>query len=539
VPVRSTASRSAVAAGAGMAAALSFAPLGWSYLLPVAVATLVLAVPTGEQGRARASALVGLCFGITFMALHIGWIRVVGPDVAVGLVALEAAFYALLGIGIRVVRGLPAWPLWAAAVWVAVDVLRSVVPWGGFPWGTLAFASVDTPWAPTVALLGTAGTSLLVALVGTVLAWTAVVARRRPLPALGALAAVLAGGALLGVLAAHPPWAGEDSDAPTVRVAAVQGDVPGSGLDAFAERRAVLDNHVRETHLLAGRIRAGSTPQPDLVLWPENSTDIDPFGDATVYSDIQGAVDAVDVPVLVGGMIQGERPGDVENQSIVWLPRKGPVDHYAKRHPVPFGEYIPMRDLLAEYIERLDQIPRDMVPGSRAGNLRLAETDLGVVICFEVAYDGLVHDVVAGGAQLLVVPTNNATYMGTGQVEQQFAISRLRALETDRHVAVVATNGISGLVGPDGEVVERLPVKEPGVWEATIALSDTVTPAVRWSQVGRWLVVLVALGAVATGVLRRRGQTTAELSPAEVETGTGDQRPAATAAPTHAPGEWS
>jgi apolipoprotein N-acyltransferase len=503
--VSSTPLRCAAAAAAGVVAALAFPPADLPFLLPPAVAAFLLAVPRAAQAGWRAAALVGLGFGLSFMALHVGWIHVIGIDVAVGLVLLQAAFYTLLGAGVRLVRDLPAWPVWAAAVWVAVDTVRGSLPWGGFPWGGLAFATVDTPLAPAVSVVGTAGTTFLAALTGAVLAWAVLQLPTRRAVALGGVTALVLGVALTSAMAARTPWADDGDEGATVRVAAVQGDVPGEGMDAFSERRAVLDNHVDETHRLADRVRAGSTPRPDFVLWPENSTDIDPFRDPTVYSDIQGAVDAVGVPVLVGGMISGDEPEDVQNQSIVWLPGQGPVDHYSKRHPVPFGEYIPMRDLLAGYIERLDQIPRDMVPGTEAGNLELGGADLGVVICFEVAYDGLVRDVVRGGAEMLVVPTNNATYMGTGQVEQQFAISRLRALETDRHVAVVATNGISGLVGPDGTVVERLPVRESGVWEASITLSGSTTPAARWAPVVRWVLVLLALAVVtAGGVLHRR-----------------------------------
>ncbi len=149
-------------------------------------------------------------------------------------------------------------------------------------------------------------------------------------------------------------------------------------------------------------------------------------------------------------MVRGPGPVDVRNQGIVWEPGTGPGESYSKIHPVPFGEYIPMRAQLARLFERLDQIPRDMVPGTEPGLLDLAGTTVGDVICFEVAWDGVVHDLVDGGAELLVVQTNNATYMGTGQVEQQFAIARLRAVEVGRYVAVVATNGVSGIVAPDG-----------------------------------------------------------------------------------------
>ncbi len=526
MPVRSPSSRCGAAALAGVGAAVAFPPVDLPLVLPVAVAGLILAVPPRSEAPARVAALVGLCFGLALMALHVGWIRVIGWDVMIGLVLLEGAFYALLGVGVAVVRDLRAWPLWAAAVWVGVDSLRSTVPWGGFPWGKLAFATLDTPWAASVSLVGTAGTSFLVALVGAVLAWSVLHVRSRPVVAAAATAAVLLGTGSLGLAATQAPWT-DDEPGGTLRVAAVQGDVPGAGMDAFAERRVVLDNHVEQTKRLADRVRAGSTPPPDLVLWPENSTDIDPYRDPTVFSDIQGAVDAVGVPVLVGGMIQGDEPSDVENQSIVWLPGTGPVDHYAKRHPVPFGEYIPMRDFLAQYFERLDQIPRDMVPGDEPGNLEVAGADLGVVICFEVAYDGLVRDVVRGGAEMLVVPTNNATYMDTGQVAQQFAISRLRALETDRPVAVVATNGLSGLIGPDGVVRERLPVKQPGVWEADVELSDTTTPAVRWSPYVRGALALTAIVALVAGLGRRRpgGSRPRSQTPARVQVPERDGQP--------------
>jgi apolipoprotein N-acyltransferase len=203
-------------------------------------------------------------------------------------------------------------------------------------------------------------------------------------------------------------------------------------------------------------------------------------------------------------MVRGPGPVDVRNQGIVWEPGTGPGPSYSKTHPVPFGEYIPMRAQLARLFERLDQIPRDMVPGTEPGVLDLAGTTVGDVICFEVAWDGVVHDVVRGGAELLVVQTNNATYMGTGQVEQQFAIARLRAVEAGRYVVVVATNGVSGIVAPDGSVVERAPVRETAVLEADVPLLTHVTVGVR---IARWveaLLVALALGAVVVAGVRSR-----------------------------------
>jgi apolipoprotein N-acyltransferase len=493
--------RTLLAAGSGALAAFSFEPVAWATFAVFAVAGLSLAL-RGTSGRAAFG--TGMSFGVAFMALLLPWIQVIGVDAWIGLSLLEAAFYGLLGWALARVSALPVWPVWGATCWVAVDALRSAVPWGGFPWGRLAFATVDTPLSAAMAWVGTSGTTFLVALLGTTLAWLVADGHRRVRTAALAVVGVVAACALPAALPAQEP-----DRAGTARVAAVQGNVPGEGMDAFSERRAVLDNHVRATRDLAARVEAGAAQQPDFVLWPENSTDIDPFDDPTVHADISDAVDAVGVPVLVGAMVGGPGPVDVRNQGIVWEPSTGPGQSYSKTHPVPFGEYIPMRAQLAQLFERLDQIPRDMVPGTEPGILDLAGTTVGDVICFEVAWDGLVHEVVDGGAELLVVQTNNATYMGTGQVEQQFAIARLRAIEAGRYVAVVATNGVSGVIAPDGSVVQRAPVRETVVLEADVPLLTQVTVGVR---VARWveaLLVVLALGAVLVAVVgaRRRGRS--------------------------------
>ena len=507
-----------LAASSGALAACGSEPVDLPWLLPFAVAGLAIA---GNGLRGRAAAGVGALFGFAYMLLLLPWLQVIGTDAWIGLSLLEAAAYGVLGLALGRVQRMPAWPLWAAACWVAAEWLRATFPWGGFPWGRLSFAVIDTPLAPVLGLLGTAGTSYVVALLGFALAHVLLTVRRRPVPAVAAGVAVLLTVPVLVGLAAVGP---EPTTAGRLRVAAVQGDVPGEGMAAFAERRAVLDNHVGATLGLAAEIEAGRSEQPELVLWPENSTDIDPFRDPSVHADIQRAVDAVGVPVLVGAMVEGPAPQDVRNQGIVWLPGEGPTDRYSKQHPVPFGEYIPMRAQLARFIERLDQIPRDMVPGEEPGVLDVAGTTIGDLICFEVAYDDLVRKVVDGGARLLVVQTNNATYMGTGQVEQQFAIARLRAVETSRYVVVVATNGVSGIIAPDGSVVRRAPTRTTAVLERDIPLRTVLTPAMRYSRWAEGGLLLAALGAlVASAVDRRTSRRTSRRSgpPAPVPVGAG------------------
>jgi apolipoprotein N-acyltransferase len=142
-------------------------------------------------------------------------------------------------------------------------------------------------------------------------------------------------------------------------------------------------------------------------------------------------------------------------------------------------------------------------------------------MCFEVAYDGLLHALVDEGADLVVVPTNNATYTGTGQVEQQFAMSRLRAIETGRYVVVASTNGISGIVAPDGHVVARAPEQRRAVLEQRVRLSSRVTPAValgRWPELAMVAVsVVAALAGLVVGYRRRARSHPHQQEPARDE----------------------
>jgi len=203
-------------------------------------------------------------------------------------------------------------------------------------------------------------------------------------------------------------------------------------------------------------------------------------------------------------VLRGPGPDHVSNTGIVWSPSTGPGERYVKRHPVPFGEYIPFREQLSGITDRLDQIPRDFVAGPEPGVLDVGPVRVGDVICFEVAYDGLVRDVVDGGARVLVVQTNNATYNGTGQTEQQLAMSRLRAVEHGRSVLVAATSGISAVVMPDGRVVQRSGELTTQTLVADVPLRAGRTVADRFGAWTEWVLAALGLVAAAVGLVRRR-----------------------------------
>ncbi|GAB2673108.1 apolipoprotein N-acyltransferase [Thalassiella azotivora] len=489
----------ALATGGGLLLWWAFPGAGWWWTAPLGVAV----VDTALRGRSlRGSAVVGTVAGVAFLLPHLSWAGIyVGWLPLTALVAVQTLFMTAGGVLLRLVqRNPPALALvGTAGAWVAIEAARARVPFGGFGWGRLAFSQADAPTLGLAALGGAPLVTFAVALAGAVLA---LAVRRTADRRLGAAALATATGVtalLVGLLVPTPV----DAQDGTVRVAGVQGNVPRPGLDFNAERRAVLDNHARATEDLADRVGSGGSPRPDLVVWPENASDINPLVNDDARRVIDRAARAVDAPVLVGTLVRDDRDR-LQNVTIVWDPQDGPGQRYAKRHPVPFAEYVPYRNFFRSITDLVDLVRADMVPGDRVGTLDVAGTVVGDLICFEVVDDDLTGDVVAAGARLLVVQTNNATFGYTDESVQQLAMSRLRAVEHGRSVAHVSTVGISALVAPDGRVVERSGHFTQEVLEADLPLRSDLTIASRLRDGPETVLVLAGILAAVTGTRRAR-----------------------------------
>jgi apolipoprotein N-acyltransferase len=488
------------AALCGVAVYAGFPPHTWTWLLGIGLVGLVYLL---QEPSPRGAAGVGFAFGLGFMGTLLTWLSVLGPDVWLLVAIASAGFYALYGWAYARIRTLPAHVLWAAALWVGMEYLRSQVPFGGFPWGRLAFATADTPLVSFNRWIGVAATSGLIFLGCCALGVAAYAAVERGIGRRLAYAAVVP--VAIVVVGAILPT-GLASATGSATVAAVQGDVPGTGAESLGERNEVTTNHAEATVEYADEIARGERPEPDIVIWPENSTDVDPFHTSSIYASIDDAVQAIGVPTLIGAIVDGPGEGEAQNVGLVWDPEEGPLpDRYVKRHLVPFGEYIPLRDQIAPLVSRLDQIARDMQPGDEPGLLQVGPVLVGTMMCFDVAYDDTVADNASNGAELMVVQTNNATYYGTAQPEQQWGIEQVRAVETGRDVVVASVNGITGFVSADGEVLQRTHSRDQQVLVQDVRLADGLTWAVR---IGAWLerglAVLGAGAVVAAIVLQRR-----------------------------------
>ena len=508
-----------LALAGGLALWLSFPGYDVWPAAPVGVALWALAAR--DVGARRGAALVG-CGALAFLIPTLSWSGIfVGAVPWLGLAGVSSAYYLVLGAVLGGVRVRDRWfPLLVGTVWITVELARSTVPYGGFPWARLAFSQADSPFARVAALLGAPGVSFAVALAGGALAvavlavahrWspggrdgpargvpgvartptaaktpaaarTPAVGEERLLQRAGFVAApLLAAVALvLGPLAIPTP-----TDGPEARFVAIQGNVPQAGLDFNAQRRAVLDNHARVTRQAARDLRSAGDAPPDLVVWPENASDIDPLRNPDADAVIQGAVEAVGAPVVVGAVLS-EPTDHLTNAALLYEPgRSGPTQRYDKRHPAPFAEYIPQRAFWRLFSDKVDYVRRDFVGGSDVGVLRTPraggapEVAAGTNICFEVAYDDLVRDGVTHGANVIIVQTNNATFGDTDESVQQLAISRIRAIEHGRSVVHISNVGVSALITPDGVAHGSTGLFEPAVLAGGLPLRSDTTLATR------------------------------------------------------------
>ncbi|MBM9462517.1 apolipoprotein N-acyltransferase [Aeromicrobium sp. YIM 150415] len=473
---------------AGVIASTAFAPWDFPGAMVVAVAGWCWLLRRMAASRVLTVLIAGFAFGWGYMGPLIWWMNAVDPAAWIALVMAQAVFYVLIAWALRAVLRLPGWPLWMAAVWTAGESLRGAIPLSGFPWGRLAHTAIDTPVESLVRLVGMPATTFVLALVAALF----VLAAERPrriVPVAGATGAVLLCGALLPVGLAG---AGESH-----RVAVVQGGTPGPFLQW--PRGEIFELHLEAT--------AGIDEPVDMVLWPENAMDIDPLTEAWAGDRLTEASRDVGAPILAAGILNGPTSTTAYNAGFVWTPR-GHQETYVKRKLVPYGEYVPLRQQLGDLVPRIDRdIPRDMLAGDEPGDLRIGGAVIGDTICWDIAYDGIVREAIGGGAEFLVVQTSNASFEGTSQLRQQWNISRLRAIETGRYVVVPSTNGISGVVAPDGEVVTEAPLLEPTVMIEDITGATGTTPAQRLAAPLEGLIAGLALvGVVAAWrAARRRG----------------------------------
>jgi apolipoprotein N-acyltransferase len=490
---RSAQARGVMSLGAGALLACSFAPLQWWPLAILCPAVLML---LWQGASPRQAAWSGFWFNTGTFAAGTYWLYIsihtfgaapvyVAAFLMVALVAIMGLYHAALGYAVA--RWLPAkgmlrWFGALPAAWLLVEWWRG---WflSGFSWLSLGYSQTDT-WlarlAPVVGVYGISG--VLLACAGALTAFVLGCGRVRIIAAVVFVAPWIVSATMGAVEWTHP-------SGPPVSVAIVQGAIPQDEKWLDSNRDTTLDLYQNQTERVLGT---------RLIVWPEaappdSANDLIPYI-TNLYREARTHGSA-----LVFGVVRASDDGEHYFNSVLALDDR--LSWYDKHHLVPFSEFFPVPAIVRSWL-RLHSLPySDFTRGAEdqgplpAGGLKLATT-----ICYEDAYGSSMLNVLHS-ADALVNVTNDAWFGHSTARYQHFQISRMRAIEAGRFLIRAANDGISGIIGPHGEIIARAPEFK------TFTLRSAVTPRLGlppYARVGNWPVLLLATLALAYGLLLRR-----------------------------------
>jgi len=481
--------RGVVALGAGAVLACAFAPLEW---WPLAILCPAILMLLWQGATPRRAAWYGFWFNTGTFAAGTYWLYVsihvfgeaplyIAVFLMLALVGIMGLYHAALGYAVA--RWLPArgglrWLVAVPAAWTLIEWWRG---WflSGFSWLSLGYSQTDT-WlaglAPVTGVYGISAALLLCA--GALTALVLGCTRIRLAAAIAFAAPWIAGAALRPVEWTHP-------SGPPVSVAIVQGSIP--------QEQKWLDSH-RETTLKVYHDLTERVLGTRLIVWPEAALP-DPANELITYITDLYRDARMHHSALVFGVLRVSDDGENYFNSVMALDDR--LSWYDKDHLVPFAEFFPVPPFVRNWM-RLQSLPySDFTRGGEnqpplpAGGLKL-----GATVCYEDAYGSYMLQALRS-ADALVNVTNDAWFGHSSARYQHFQISRMRAIESQRFLIRAANNGVSGVIGPHGEVVAQAPEFRP------YDLVSAVTPRVGlppYAHVGNWLIVGLACAALACGV---------------------------------------
>ena len=463
-----------------LAMVASFPPFNMGWLGLCAVATFAIAVGSGSV---KAAAIRAGVHGALVFAILMHWVTAVAPVALVALVVVMAAWSLILGLLVH--RAWQSrWPITGiASAWVVIETLRSWVPWGGVPWGRLAFVGGLGVFTRVAFFVSAAGLTWLIAAVGAFLGRAFVTAQWRPFRIAVGLAAGIA--AVLGATFFATP-----THARTVDIGVVQGGVPREGFETAEQEQEVFLNHLNASR----RLLHESVKSPAVLVWPESSVGFSVINNPVLLQQLRDLTMSSGVPIVTGTVLADSGdPRYLLNRGMVWGSNGQVTATYDKQHLVPFGEFVPLRSLARKITSKVDLIGRDFRPGTRPGLFTVAHparmgstVTLGDLICFEVAYDALVRPLAK--VDVLINQTNNASYLNTWQPLQQFRMAQVRAAEIGRSTVVASTSGVSGVINEYGHPMPTTIVTRNVTKAALVSvpvgdrksISPYVGPALQW-----------------------------------------------------------
>ena len=409
-----------VASLAGVLFALSFEPVGLWFLVPISYALFLRICQKGEHLYRRA-----FLFGFISSAVTLWWAsKYVGLIPLFFLALLHGLFYLPLGLVGRYTKNI----FWFIPALLAIEAARSLFPFGGFSWMRIAFSQAEAPYASVISI----GGALLLS--AWVLAISSIMVKFKKKLAFPLLLVIVL------PLLLNNSYSSQER----VSFLGIQGNTPSVGLTFNDRAEAVFKLHLAETR----KADVGGT---DVIIWPENAIDVDPFANKTVRESIESLTSTLKIPLIAGAITR--QSGQLENVSLMYDESGEVVSYYSKQYLTPFGEYMPFRAIARLISPYVDDVV-DFTVGERVDNHVVDGFNLAPVICYELLSDSLVQNA-AKNSEALVVQTNSATFADTSESAQQLQITRLRARENAREIVSVSTIGISAHIDVNGKVVSK------------------------------------------------------------------------------------
>ena len=452
----------------------AFPPIGVGPVALVALAPFFWAVRRVERpGQAGA---LGFVWGALFYGALLNWLIQLGFVAWVPLTIFMGAITAAYALFVWSFRLWPAWRWWLIAIggWVVMEWLRGRFPFGGFPWGDVGYPAALIPGGlGSVQWIGPVGWSVL-AVAFSAAGALLVEDRQNWRFAVDTGVAIL----LIAIAGAiFPPSA----DGEVLQVAIVQAGSPCPGTHCQNENQRIFERHLELTE----SIPDGAV---DLVIWAENSTGspFEPDGNEVVRNAITDQAARIGAYFLVSGT-RSAGDGRFLNVNMLYSPDGVFIGEYAKRHPVPFGEFVPLRGLL-DFIPQLDQVPRDMVAGAEPVVFPVGNGTLGSVISFEGAFARHMRAGAAAGAEVMVVATNESSFGDSPASSQLIQLVRVNAAAIGEHVAHAAITGKSVYVTPDGTTTDPTDLFQETVLYGRVQMRSG--PPTVYTRFGDWVMVL-------------------------------------------------
>ena len=418
----------------------------------------------------------------------------------VGYLGLFIGAFAFLARLIQIRSGFQT-ILFAPILWSALEYLRSFFL-SGFPWANLGHSQyLNHPFIQMADITGVYGLSFVIVLVNATLYWVFHQWAKKTFPIREVVitAFILLGSLIYGYLRMGAIDRQMAYQSP-LKISLAQGNIDQSIKWDESFQKETLKIYERLSLKVAEE-------KPDLIIWPETATPFF-FQEAQEYQPM-----VLDIPMktraflLFGSPSYKIEKGKINHYNSAYLisPSKDLVGRYDKIHLVPFGEYIPLRELLFFIESTIGEGIGNFKPGKVIYNFSLPQSKFGVLICFEIIFPDLCRRFVKNGADFLVTITNDAWFGRTSAPFQHFSIATFRAVENRVYIARAANTGISGFIDPKGKILKQGKIFTEEAFNGTIRLNKSKTFYTLYGDVFAWICTVFSIILLLGSTLYRRG----------------------------------